>query len=184
MTGSRGFAAPLDALSVQRLRLGERAALGQAYDLYGRSMFTLALRITGRPSAAEDVVQDTWLKALQALDGHRGDAPFGAWLRRLTVNTALDRLRAEHRWLALDSIDEPAAADSAHGEHAQEALGLLRRLSPAARTVVVLHTLEGYSHAELGALFGRSESWSKSLLSRALARLQAELSEETLHDPR
>ena len=58
-----------------------------------------------------------------------------------------------------------------------EITGLLRRLPPLARTLVWLHLMEGWSHKELAARFGHSESWSKSVLSRALAQLRADLSD-------
>lgn len=164
---------------LERARRGEPDAFDRLYRLHARSAFTLALRITGQPDQAEDVVQDAFLRAFEGIARFRGDAPFAAWLKRLVANAAIDRVRARRRQpgddAALDRIEAPDPSP----DRPLDALGLLARLSVAARTVVVLHDLEGYSHAEIAASFGRSESWSKSLLSRARMRLTDWLREET-----
>lgn len=159
-------------------RRGEIKALDHLYRNHSRAAYSLALRITGQVDQAEDAVQDAFLKAFEKLDGYRGDAPFRAWLKRLVVNASIDRLRAQRR-IQIDEIDVDALVGTSQGmERPLDALGLLQRLSVSARSVVVLHDLEGYSHAEIAVSFGRTESWSKSLLSRARARLQQWINEE------
>jgi RNA polymerase sigma-70 factor, ECF subfamily len=158
---------------LDRARRGEQQALAELYRRHAGSAYTLALRITGRTDRAEDVVQDAFLRAFERLADFRGEAPFGAWLRRVVVNLAIDRLRGERR---LDddatTIERLAAPETDHARQL-DALGLLQRLSAAARSVLVLHDLEGYSHADIAAAFGHSESWSKTVLSRTRARLRA-----------
>jgi RNA polymerase sigma factor (sigma-70 family) len=175
-TGERGEAGSLAAA-----RRGEPAALSQLYRRHAATAYSLALRITGHPDRAEDVVQDAFLRAFEGLGGFRGDAPFGAWLRRVVVNMAIDRLRAERRLLSDPDRIDALTADSVGFDRPLDTLGLLARLAPAARTVLVLHDLEGYSHAEIAHACGHSESWSKSVLSRARARLQSWLTEDA-HD--
>lgn len=177
MSGTSGFAQELDAPTLARARRGERAALAALYDRYARAAYTLALRLTGRPDAAEDVVQEAFIKAMERIGSYRGEAPFGAWMKRLVANAAIDRLRLDKRWGGSDDslLEAPAPAVA---ELRQEALGLLARMAPEARAVLVLHELEGYSHPEMAALFGRSESWSKSVLSRAIQRLRQDLTQE------
>jgi RNA polymerase sigma factor (sigma-70 family) len=156
-----------------RARRGERQALEALYRRHASGAYTLALRITGRPDRAEDVVQDAFLRAFERLHAFRGDAPFGAWLRRVVVNLAIDRLRGERRLGDdADAIERLAVPEPDHAGQL-DALGLLQRLSAAARSVLVLHDLEGYSHADIAAAFGHSESWSKTVLSRARARIRA-----------
>ncbi len=162
-------------------RRGENGALATLYRRHAGPAYSLALRITGHRDRAEDVVQDAFLRAFDRLGDFRGDAPFAAWLKRVVANIAIDRLRSERRWLAGDLIEEQAAAGPGI-EQPLDALGLLQRLSDAARTVVVLHDLEGYSHGEIAAAFGHTESWSKTMLSRARARLQQWLHQEAGHD--
>jgi RNA polymerase sigma factor (sigma-70 family) len=172
MNHATGFGAEIDELVLARARRGDGAAFEQIYRRYARSAYTLALRLSGRPDMADDVVQEAFLKAMEKLGSYRGDAPFGAWLKRLVANCAIDRLRAERRWVDPEFAGVMEPQQDAGGESQVEALGLLARMTAPARTVLVLHELEGYSHTELAELFGRSESYSKSLLSRAIARLR------------
>lgn len=186
MTTATGFGAELDALTLARAKRGDGRAFEAIYRLYSRSAYTLALRLTGRSDVAEDVVQEAFMKAMEKLGSFRGDAPFGAWLKRLVANGSIDRLRADRRWVDGDAETLLLPAES--GAEAQiEALGLLARMTPQARTALVLHEIEGYNHAELAQLFGKSESYSKSLLSRALGRLRglldAEPAARTPQDP-
>lgn len=167
-----GFGAELDDLVLARARRGDGAAFEFIYRRYSRAAYTLSLRLCGRPDLAEDVVQEAFVKAMEKLGSYRGDAPFGAWLKRLVANSAIDRLRSEKRWVDPETAGVMEPQQSAGGEAQVEALGLLARMSPPARAALVLHELEGYSHTELAALFGRSESYSKSLLSRAILRLR------------
>ena len=176
MTAS-GFGVELDAMTLARAKRGDGGAFERIYRTYSRPAYTLALRLTGRPDVAEDVVQEAFMKAMEKLGSFRGDAPFGAWLKRLVANSSIDRLRADKRWVDGDAETLLLPAESG-AETQIEALGLLARMTAPARTALVLHTIEGYNHAELAELFGKSESYSKSLLSRAIGRLRGVLEAE------
>lgn len=179
---SFGFNHDLDPVQLGALRRGGRAALAAAYDRFAGPVYGLALRILANPDDAADVVQDIFLKLPRAVRRYRGDAPFGLWLRRLAVNATIDQLRNRRRLVALEDVDNQLADENPPAD-AVEAQALLARLSPTARLVLVLHAVEGYTHAELAALFNQSESYSKSILSRALIRLRDRLttSERTTH---
>lgn len=164
-----------EAELVRRARRGQEAAFAELYRRHARAVHALAFRLTGNAAAAEDITQDCFLKLLQFLGGLRRGAPLRPWLKRVAANAAIDRIRRERRYADADAdAGEPAAPDAGPSLHA-EALGALRRLSPAVRTLVWLHTMEGWSHRELGRRFGRSESWSKSAIARALGQLRGEL---------
>jgi RNA polymerase sigma-70 factor (ECF subfamily) len=170
-TSTNPFFRSPDPAVLERARSGDRVALAALYEQFGRAAYNLALRMLGDYSQAEDVVQDVFVRLCSALGGYRADAPFGAWFRRLVVNAAIDTLR---RRRVLDS-DEPLESLSLPAETAERqvlAWQLLERLSPRARMVLVLHELEGMTHTDLAAQFGQSESYSKSLLARALKRLR------------
>lgn len=171
---SSGFGQELDARTLERARRGDARAFEAIYRMYARSCYTLAMRILGDAGAAEDVVQEVFLRVLSMLRGFRGDAPFGAWLKRLTANATIDVIRRNRRFDADDAatILETTAAVGTDGEVAADAWSLLQRLPPRARAVLVLHEVEGYTHRELAALFGQSESYSKSILARTLKRLE------------
>lgn len=170
-----GFAQRVDAMTLARAQNGDMQAFAALYACFGRACFNLALRILGNRSQAEDTVQEIFLKMFSAVRGYRGDAPFGSWLKRLTVNAVIDQLRAQRRDGETGAGEGDAAADllADPGSPAAplDAWALLRRLPARARAVLVLHEFEGYTHAELAQLFGQSESYSKSILARALRRL-------------
>ena len=157
------------------VRSGDRDAAGRLYAEFAGPVYTLARRLVG-PAVAEDVLQDSMIRMFAALDGFRGEAPFGRWLRRIVVTQCLMQLRSPWRRARVywedfaQSAGEPTdASDPAFAIDAERAL---RRLTPTARAVLWLHAVEGYSHADVGAQFGRSESFSKTQLARALRRLR------------
>lgn len=170
-----GFAQEVDAITLARARRGDTSAHAALYRLYSRACYTLAMRVLGNPAAAEDIVQDVFLKMMDAIRQYRGDAPFGAWLKRMTVNAAIDQLRGQ-RHVDLDDPERVFAnvVDGAGTVAADvhDVMGLLQRLPPRARLILVLHEVEGYTHKELAEMFGQTESYSKSILSRSLRRLQ------------
>lgn len=168
-----GFGAELDRITLERARRGDTAAHAAIYERYGTACYNLALRVLGEPAAAEDVVQEVFLKMMSTLRSFRGEAPFGAWLKRMTANATIDALRQHRRF----GDEDPEAWFDAHASSAHEAEGrvdawsLLMALPARARASVVMHEVEGYTHRELAELFGQSESYSKSILARALKRL-------------
>ncbi len=163
-----------EAQLVRRARRGQEAAFAEIYRRHARAIHTLALRLTGNPATAEDITQEAFLKMLGFLNGLRDDAPLRPWLKRVAANAAIDRLRRDQRLVAIEDDDAQPAPGADPQLHA-ESFGMLRRLAPLERTVIWLHAMEGWSHPELGRRFGRSESWSKSIVSRGLSRLRIEL---------
>ncbi len=168
-----GFGQELDRITLERARRGDMDACAAIYRRFGTACYNLALRILGDRAAAEDVVQEVFLKMMNTLPGFRGDAPFGVWLKRLTANATIDALRAGQRFVDDDpeALFASMASRSADADARVDAWSLLMRLPPRARAVLVLHELEGYTHKELSELFGQSESYSKSILARALKKL-------------
>ena len=126
-------------------------ACAAIYRRFGTACFNLALRILGERAAAEDVVQEVFLKMMNTLPGFRGDAPFGVWLKRMTANATIDALRASQRFADEDpeALFASMASRAAEADARVDAWSLLMRLPPRARAVLVLHELEGYTHKEL-----------------------------------
>lgn len=170
-----GFAQEIDANVLARAQRGDMSAFAEIYRRYGNACFQLAVRIHGQRSQAEDMVQEIFLKMMQRIRSYRGDAPFGAWLKRLGVNACIDALRRQRHSgdVDLDSMLLRATDSAPEPADQVDAWSLLGRLPPRARAIVVLHELEGYTHAELATMFKQSESYSKSILARALKRLNA-----------
>ena len=159
-----------EARLVRRARWGSRKAFETLYARHAQAIHALALRLSGNPATAEDITQETFLQLLRFMDAMAADRPLRPWLKRVAANAAIDRLRRERpavqfdEGIALEGGFDPAPETG-------EALGLLQRFPPLVRTVVWLRVVEGWTHRELAERFGRSESWSKSLVARTLARL-------------
>ncbi len=168
-----GFGQSLDAVTLERARRGDMLAFAAIYERFGSACYNLALRVLGERAAAEDIVQEVFLKMFANLRGFRGDAPFGAWLKRMTANATIDALRAGQRFSEddADALFATMPAIEADAEKRTDAWSLLMSLPARARAIVILHEVEGYTHKELADLFGQSESYSKSVLARALQRL-------------
>ena len=164
-----------------RARRGEEAAQSALYRALAPATFALVLRLVGVRAAAEDLFQETMLSMFVELDSFRGEAPLGAWVRRIAVSKCLMYLRSPWQRARLEwyadaedvEIDWPASL-ATHGP-APESLDVeraLASLSPTARAVVWLFEVEGYSHEEIARAFGRTVSFSKSQLARAHRRLR------------
>ena len=190
MTASSSFAIDVPPSLLARARAGDRAAFEQLYRWFERPVFTLALRMCGSRSEADEILQETMLKLWSGIGGFRGDggSPFWGWLRQIAVNEALMRLRRERRLaLELDGVDAddiaedqapppPAAADAALLQRA------LAELPATTRSVLWLYHAEGYTHDEIAELMQRTPSFSKSQVSRGTRRLRALLNiEDTVH---
>lgn len=162
----------IDAATVAAARRGDRAACEDVYRIYAAAVYTLARRILQQREAAEEVLQDTFVEVLRNIGQYRGDAPLGAWIRRIAVNKALAQLRSGwHRYSRpLEAAPEPGTGDRTETD--TELAQALARLKPAARTVVWLHDVEGYTHKEIARLMGKTASFSKSQLARAHQRLR------------
>jgi len=160
-----------EARLVRRARWGSGEAFETLYSRHAGAVHALAVRLTGNAATAEDVTQETFLQLLRFMDTIAPDRPLRPWLKRVAANAAIDRLRRERRTVEFDdAVAVDAAADA--GGPGGDSLGLLQRFPPEVRTVVWLRVVEGWTHRELAARFGHSESWSKSLVSRTLSRMR------------
>jgi RNA polymerase sigma factor (sigma-70 family) len=164
---------------VARACRGEEAAQAQLYAALAPATFGLIRHLVGGGVPAEDLFQDTMMAFYERLGSYRGEAPIGAWLRRIAVTRCLMYLRSPwHRArLSLpDEADMQGGALTVPATFAAEQLDVeraLATLAPRARAVVWLYEVEGYSHEEIARAFGRSVSFSKSQLARAHRKLRA-----------
>lgn len=179
MKQNPAFSLTVDDMTIERAKRGDMNAMAHIYEVFSRPCFNLALRITGSPAVAEDIVHDTFIKVIEKIHKYRGDAPLWPWLRRITTNTTINCLN-RRKWMrpladAEDGFGREKltpitdSGDQAANQHDLETL--LGSLDPRSRAVLLLHDLEGMTHLEIAALFGQSESFSKSILSRARKQL-------------
>jgi RNA polymerase sigma-70 factor (ECF subfamily) len=168
-----------DTVLIEKLRSGSRRALHELYGRYSRPVYLTALRITDSPQDAEDVLQDLFVALPEAIASYEGRGNFEGWIRRVALRMALMRLRSAYRHREVPLGTRPVAAqeDEAlrNGSDSVDTVSLERALAQlpvADRVVLVLKEIEGYSHAEIGALLGITKTASASRLFRAKRELR------------
>lgn len=177
----------IDPGIVRRAARGDAKAHEIIYRAYSTPVYSVCLRFTRIPAQAEDLTQETFMEVIRSIGGFRGDAPLGAWIRQVAVSKALMFLRSA--WVKRGQSLEDDWEDSASGSsgmpgtpaQAEQAIDLdaaLGVLPDVSRAVVWLHDVEGYTHKEIAALLGKTESFSKSALSRAYQKLRPLLDAE------
>lgn len=160
---------------IQRARQGDGGAIQALYRRYADRVYTVVRRLAGDDALAEDWAQEAWVRAIRALPGFRGEAQFGTWLHRIAVNSALYGRRGRAR---RDAREEPLPEVLPVGAAAERALlrvrleRALEQLPEGMRRVLVLHDVEGYTHAEIGVLLGVAPGTCKSQLFKARARMR------------
>lgn len=162
---------------VRQAREGDDAAFEALYRANVGRVYALCLRLSADPRRAEELTQDTFVRAWERLHTFRGDAAFTTWLHRLTVNVVFMARRAERRRerrvLTIEAPPEIASAGSPAGRIDLERA--IASLPDGAREVFVLHDIEGYRHREIAALTGLSAGTSKAQLFRARRLLRRRL---------
>jgi RNA polymerase sigma-70 factor (ECF subfamily) len=173
------FDVPVADETLAGARRGDRAAQESLYRMFEGAVFSLARRMTGDPDAAKDVMQDAFMKAFGRFHQFRGEAPFGLWLRSIAASEALMHLRRGRYFLDLFTTDETVLQSVGREDVSdidlERALGLLPSVP---RSVLWLYHVEGYTHAEIAAMCGKTVSFSKSQLSRAHQKLRTLLGGE------
>jgi RNA polymerase sigma-70 factor (ECF subfamily) len=176
-----------DRQCAERMRAGDAGALEELYDRHGDLLYSLALRIVGRPAEAEDVVQEAWLQiwnSASRYDSSRG--PVAAWLVTVARSRAIDRLRklgSRSRAETAAGMDPPAPAEDAsagasQGQIRDRVEAALASLPPQIRQVLELAYFGGLSQTEissrLGAPLGTVKSWTR----QGLLRLREQVPQE------
>ena len=184
------------AAAVARATAGEHDDFRTLVERHGRHVFRLAFRLTGNEHDAEEVVQETFLRAYRGFRRFEARSQVGTWLHRIAVNCAMDLLRARQRDEKAESLDafEPGQAPHQVADRAPDPERLLysaeverrvanalRRLTPTERAAFVLRHFEGASIEEIRHALGLGEAAAKHSVFRAVQKLRAAL--QTLVDP-
>ncbi len=162
---------------VERCLQGDRDAYFLLYKQYSRSMFNVGYRIVGDEAEAEDVLQEAFISAFRNLSRYRGDATFGAWLKRIVVNKAInavnkrkmERFPDDHQ---IDIVQEEADDRVDFPFTVEKVKHAIAQLPDGYRMVLSLYLLEGYDHGEIAEILGISESTSKSQFNRSKKKLK------------
>ena len=153
----------------------------ELFDLLGSKMFGVCLRYGGNVDDANDILQDGFLKVFEKIHQFKFEGSFEGWLRRIFVNTALERYRGQYKIINIQDgwreIKETGYEDIVSSITVDELINLVQELSPKYRAVFNLYAIEGYSHKEISKMLEISEGTSKSNLSRARTILQLKVAQ-------
>lgn len=183
---SRTYLAPMaDTVDAARERgyilaaqRGDTDAFGALVRAYQRRAYAVARAIVVTHEDAEDAVQEGFLHAYRALDRFRPEQAFGAWLHRIVANAALDigrRRRVRDADELTDTVASPFRDPGEADELRRRLQAGLQLLTERQRTVIVLHDVEGFRHAEIGEMLGIPEGTARSDLHHARHMLRREL---------
>ena len=170
-------------------RVNNRKSQLQVYNLYYKAMYNTAYRIIGESAGAEDVMQESFLSAFQKIGEYKGESTFGAWLKRIVVNRALDHMRKKKEVLLLEEEKMENVVDK-QDEDYMEVLAYkveqirngIERLPDDDRIIISLFLLEGYDHEEISGILDISNNASRTRSSRARQRLRDMLSQEKINE--
>jgi RNA polymerase sigma-70 factor (ECF subfamily) len=170
---------------VVRARQGDTEAFEGLVRLHLGAAYTVALGVTNDPTDAEDVVQESFITALERIEDCKDPNRFSGWLLSIVRNRALNwrRAQAVRATAPLDDVKVAASTESPERDMSRTVLredltAALGELTELQRQVVLLHDLEGYKHREIGEMLGISEGASRFHLSTARALLRATLGGE------
>jgi RNA polymerase sigma-70 factor, ECF subfamily len=174
---------------IQRAIDGDQRAMRALWSQHAPHIDAIVRRLVGDADQAADIAQEVWIQIFRALPSYRGESQFGTWAHRIAVNRTLNALRKTRRIERIETgIEEETASIEQSGEHAILAASIdeaAARLSPGARTVFLMHDVEGYTHEEIARELGITPGGSKSQLFKArakLRRLLAHLVDRTSQD--
>jgi len=166
---------------IEGCKKGKQRYQEELYHLLAPRMYGLCLKYANDRDDAKDIMQDGFIKVFQKIDQYGGKGSFEGWVRRIMINTALEKYRSQITIYSLDErmplSDEGVQSTVIENLSAEDLLGLIRQLTPKYRMVFNLYAIEGYNHKEIGELLGISEGTSKSNLSRARIVLQEKVKE-------
>jgi RNA polymerase sigma-70 factor (ECF subfamily) len=157
---------------------GNRRDQELLYRRHAAKLYAVCLQYSCNDDEARDILQEGFIKIFENLIHYKHEGSFEGWVRRIIVNTALEKYRSKHNLYRIDDIDEIAEPNAEPdnedyaGLEAVDLLQIIRELPPKYRMVFNLYAIEGYSHKEISKMVNISEGTSKSNLSRARVILQ------------
>src|SRR5687768_6958398 len=176
-------AAVTDAALIAAAIAGKESAFRELFRRHTPHLLQFVARVLGPASSdAEDVVQDTWLRAYPALVTFRNESSFSTWLCSVGLRAALDSMRRGRRHIAETLFDDDSATELPPAEDRMDIESAIARLAPGYRMVLVLHDVEGFTHEEIGLQLGIAPGTSKAQLFKARRVMRALLSGREKHD--
>lgn len=172
---------------VDGCKKGNEKAFRDIYRLYSKAMFNICMRMTGNHAEAEDVLQEAFINAFRKIDSFESRSSFGAWIKRIVINTTVNHMNKQKALLINLEEDRMQFSDLPDTDYQSIELEVdnvkkaINKLPNGYRIVLSLYLLEGYDHKEIAEVLGISESTSKTQYIRAKKKLRELLSEEVYH---
>ena len=167
---------------IARVLTGDRVAGRELYDAHAPRVYRLVFRLTGDPDLPEEFTQETFIRAFGQLDRFRGEAALSTWLYRVALSVTSNGMRKVKRFRKreTDLIEAEPIEARAQGLEPDLRARLARaidELPEIYRTMIVMHDIEGFTHAEISATLGVPEGTCKTRLAHARGRLRESLSD-------
>jgi RNA polymerase sigma-70 factor (ECF subfamily) len=155
---------------------GDSGSQEKLYRQFSAAMYGLCMQYASSEEDAQDILQDGFVKVFKKIGQVKEAKAFPGWIRRVMINTALERYRSQVVMRRIDEdplvLNDQITDDVLDELNAEALVIMIRELPPRYRMVFNLYAIEGYSHKEIGEMLGISDGTSKSNLSRARAILQ------------
>jgi RNA polymerase sigma-70 factor (ECF subfamily) len=173
----------IDVLLTQ-CKAGSQRAQVEVYQRYYKAMYNTALRIVKDTAEAEDVMQESFLKAFTKLHSFKGEVAFGAWLKRIVINNSIHHYKKQRKKeeVALEDYmykvedNDGIASDHVLTEQkAQKVMETMNRLKDNYRISLTLHLIEGYDYEEISTIMNISYANCRTTISRAKESLRKQL---------
>ncbi|HVA58833.1 MAG: sigma-70 family RNA polymerase sigma factor [Gemmatimonadaceae bacterium] len=163
--------------TIRRAIQGDEAAMRALWARHAPRIDMVVRRLAGPDhDTAQDIAQEVWIQIFRALPTYRGDSQFATWAHRIAVNRTLNALRRTRRLAKIEvDMEDDAVAVTPDTDRTFVMASIEQaaaQLSPGARTVFLLHDVEGYTHEEIAAELGITAGGSKSQLFKARAKLR------------
>lgn len=164
---------------------GDQQAMYRLYKLYVQAMYNTCIRMVSNQFDAEDIIQESFVKAFNSLGSFRGDSSFGSWLKRIVINQSVTFLRKKKQeTLEIDNLQIAGEEDEETFPEIEPTVihDSIKTLPEKARVVLNLYLLEGYRHKEIAEILEITESTSKSQYLRAKHLLREKLQKEIRYE--
>ena len=163
---------------------GDVRAQYQLYTLYSKAMYNICHRMTRQREEAEDLLQESFSYAFRKLSSFRFESSFGAWLKRIVVNTCINHLKKRRVELIYTEDQKDALPEDDYVDYedikfqVDKVVRAMEKLPDGYRVVFSLYLLEGYDHKEIADILSITESTSKSQFLRAKQKIKEILRED------
>ncbi len=162
---------------VRRCRNGDTDAMEMVYTGYKTPLFSIAYRFAGTHSLAEDLLHDIFINIFKYIKKLKSTEAFNSWVYRVAINTCMSyaRQRKKRKEISLNEINAADIPDPVqqHGQHYLEKA--IQSLPPKQKSVLILHDIIGFTHAEIADIMKFSEGTSKSQLFKARMKIRTYL---------